>query len=66
MNLLQQQQLWEMSRTRQAELIREAQMAQMARMAPRRQQTSPWAWLAHRRPRRPHLVLPQSVTPELG
>ncbi len=66
MNLLQQQQMWEISRTRQAELIREARQAHMARMASRRQQTSPWAWLANRRQRRPHLVLPQSVTPELG
>lgn len=66
MNLLQEQQLWEMSRSRQAELIREAQQAQLARMVPRKQPRSLWAWLAHRRARRPQLVMPQRVTPELG
>jgi hypothetical protein len=66
MNILQQQQLWEMSRTRQAELIREARQAQVARLAPRKQQPSLWAWLAARRQRRSHFVLPQNVTPELS
>lgn len=66
MNVLQQEQLWDLSRARQAELIREAQQAQQARLAPRRQRPSPWAWLTQRRPRHPHFVLPHHVTPELG
>jgi hypothetical protein len=65
MELLQHQQLWEMSRTRQAELVREARQAHLARLLPRRQPRL-WAMVARWRQRRPHLAAPASATPKLG
>jgi len=64
MDLLQQQQLWEMSCTHQAELAREARQAHLARLACPKQPRS-WAVPARWR-RRPRIELPPRVTPELG
>lgn len=65
MHLLHAQQQWELSRSRQAELIQEAKMAHLARMAQQPQQ-SWWKSLFHRQPECPTLSLETSAAPELG
>jgi hypothetical protein len=65
MQLLQDQQLWELTRSRQLELIQEAEKVRLARMVQQPQQNW-WSSLLRRKPQSPAIPLEANITPELG
>ena len=65
MQLLQEKHLWELTRSRQAELIQEAQKVRLARMV-RQPQQNWWSSLLRRKPQSPAIPIETNVTPELG
>ena len=65
MQLLQDQQLWELSRSRHAELIQEAQKVRLARMGQQPRQNW-WKSLFRRQPQSPAISLDATITPELS
>jgi hypothetical protein len=64
MQLLHSQHQWELMRDHQAEMLKEAQMAHLARMAEKPQQS--WWRSTRRQSQSPALTLETSVAPELG
>jgi hypothetical protein len=64
MQLLHSQQQWELMRDHQADMLKEAQMAHLARMAEKPQKS--WWSVLRRQPKTPTLTLSTSVAPKLG
>jgi hypothetical protein len=65
MNTLHSQQMWEMMRSHQEDMLKEAQLAHLAQMA-KQPRASWWKNLLHRPAQSPTLALNPSATPELG
>jgi hypothetical protein len=65
MHSLQNQQMWDMMRAHQAEMLKEAQREHLARMA-QQPQAHWWKPRFRRQAQSPTLVLETSATPELG
>ena len=61
MNLLQYDKLWELSRYRQAEFLREAEQARLVRLVSPKQPRS-WTWLVRWWPGRPQGTPPPEVS----
>jgi hypothetical protein len=65
MNSLHSQQMWDLMREHQAEMLKEAQREHLARMA-QKPRASLWNSLFRRQAQSPTLTLETSATPELG
>lgn len=65
MNSLHSQQMWDLMRERQAELLREAKQVQLARLA-KQSQSNSWKNPFQRQAQSPALVLETSASPELS
>ena len=65
MNSLHSQQMWDLMRERQSEMLKEAQQAQLARLA-KQSQSGSWKNLFQRQAQSPALVLEASASPKLS
>ncbi len=65
MHSMQSQQMWDLMREHQAEMLKEAQREHLAHMA-QQPRANVWNSLFRRQAQSPTLVLEASATPELG